>query len=80
MSQGIFVGGNRPKSKKAIKEAFAINPQSVRLEATSLFGNEYDGPIVDAPQGSHNFVGPDPYKDRKFYGTITVKNGKVTIK
>lgn len=70
--QGIFVAYNRPKSKKAVKEAILADPSRVSLEATSLFGNEYDGPVADAPPGTYHFVGPDPYTSRKFYGSITV--------
>jgi len=84
--QGIFIGYSRPKSKKAIKEAIAADPSRVRLEATSAFGTEYDGPVLDAPGGVYYFVGPDPYTKRTFYGQITVglKNGdgsrKITVK
>lgn len=71
--QGIFVNGQRPKSKKAVKEAIAENPASVRLEATSIFGNEYDGRVCDAPSGTYTFVGPNPNTDRRFYGTIKIE-------
>ncbi len=74
--QGIFINGYRPKSKKAVREA---DPSTVRLEATSLFGNEYDGLLSEAPDGRYTFVGPDPYTSRKFYGTATIKNGKVKV-
>lgn len=70
--QGIYVNGARPKSKKAVKEAVAANPESVRVERTSVFGNEYDGPLTGAPVGKITFVGPDPYRARNFYGTIVV--------
>jgi hypothetical protein len=77
--QGIFINGKRPKSKKAVKEACA-GFDSVRLEATSMFGNEYDGFVSSAPDGTYTFVGPDPYTKRSFYGNIIVKDGKVTVK
>lgn len=84
--QGLFVDGLRPKSKKAVKEAIAASVP-VRLQATSLFGDEYQGSVYDAPSGEYYFVGPDPYTDRRFYGTITVVAGqpldtasKVTVK
>jgi hypothetical protein len=77
--QGIYLGYNeRPKSKKAVKEALAEG-KAVNLEATSLFGNEYDGPVRTAPDGRYHFVGPDPYTNRKFYGTIIVKDGKASV-
>ena len=79
--QGIFINGERPRSKKQIKDVVAVDPHCVlRLEATSLFGNEYDGTLNNAPDGQYTFVGPDPYTSRKFYGTITKRDGKVTVK
>jgi hypothetical protein len=71
--QGIFVNGYaRPKSKKAVREAIESDPSSVTAEATSLFGNEYGGPISGMADGSSiHFVGPDPYTKRSFYGTVT---------
>ena len=79
MTQGVYVNGLRPKSKKAIKEAL-INGDEVSLEATSVFGNEYDGPVATAPDGFYTFVGPDPYRARNFFGNFVVKAGKVTVK
>lgn len=76
---GIFIKGQRPKSKKAIKEAVAAG-ERVRIESTSLFGG-YDGPVGEAPAGTYNFVGPDPYTARNFYGSIVVKaDGTATVK
>jgi hypothetical protein len=71
MSYGIFVNGTRPKSKKAVKEAVKNNDR-IRLENTSLFPGGYDGDINDAPDGRYDFVGPDPYTKRVFYGNIFV--------
>lgn len=78
--QGIFVGGKRPKSKKEVKEAIAADPSKVRVEATSLFGNEYDGPVSGIVAGaSITFVGPDPHTSRKFYGTIKKTDKGFTV-
>ena len=72
MTQGIWVNYNRPKSKKEVKEAIKANPKSVSLEATSFFGNEYDGPITEMPENKMVFVvGPDPERSRKYYLNIT---------
>jgi len=66
--QGLYVDGVRPKSKKQVKET---PPEEVRIEATSLFGNEYDGPLSNLPIGTTiTYVGPDPYTSRRFYGSI----------
>lgn len=72
--QGLFVDGRRPTSKKAVKEAVADDPYRVTVEATSIFGDEFDGalPNYDGAKGI-TFVGPDPYTKRSFYGTITRK-------
>ena len=78
--QGIYINNIRPKSKKEIKEAVANNPETVIIEATSLFGNEYNGTIADATDGNYTFVGPDPYTNRKFYGTLIIRDGKFSVK
>ena len=71
--QGIYLAGQRPVSKVAIKRAVAAGDvDQVSIEATSMMGNEYDGPLDEAPVGRINFVGPDPYTKRNFYGTINV--------
>lgn len=80
MTQGIYIKGARPKTKKQVIEAVNDDPTCVYLEATSVFGNEYSGSVAKAPDGTYTFVGPDPYTKRTFYGNIVVKNGKVTVK
>ncbi len=70
--QGIYIDGRRPASKKQVREAALENASRVALEATSPFGNEYDGPLSEAPAGDYTFVGPDPYDDRRFYGRIRI--------
>lgn len=81
--QGVYIDGRRPRSKKEIKETLAEldGPERVVLQPTSVFGNEYGGPLTDAPQGDYTIVGPDPYTSREFYGTITVDaTGRAGIK
>lgn len=80
MSQGIFIGRRRPKSKKEVKEAVAENPDNVFLERTAWIGNEYHGPVSGAPEGTHHFVGPDPYVKRSFYGSVVVDSKGVKVK
>lgn len=70
MSDGIFIQGKRPASKKAVKDAVKAG-LSVSIESTSMFGG-YDGPVENMPEGKRiDFVGPDPYTKRNFYGSIT---------
>ena len=72
--QGIYINYNRPKSKKEVIAAVKANPKTVSLEATSLFGSEYNGPITEMPVNKMVFVvGPDPYTARNFYLNITRK-------
>lgn len=79
--QGIYVNYERVKTKKIAVAAIKEHPETVTLEATSFFGNEYDGPILGMPVGTHaSVVGPDPYKLRNWYLNLTrTKEGfKVT--
>lgn len=84
--QGIWIvkdeGVRRPSSKKEVKEIALRDPSHVIIEATSLFGDEYDGRLSDAPRGSTiAFVGPDPYTKRRFYGNISVNGtGEVRVR
>jgi guanylate kinase len=71
---GIYIGNRRPKSKKAVKEAVAAG-EDVILEVTR-FGHEDTKTVSELPEGKYNFVGPDPYTKRDFYGTITVGHNR----
>lgn len=61
----------RPQLKKELKEQVANNPDSVYLEAASLYGNEYSGRLSFAPLLSYSVVGPDPYLSRAWRAEIT---------
>jgi hypothetical protein len=78
MADGIYVNYRRPKSKKELKDAFKLNPGSVTLQSTSLFGGA-DGPLTELPVGNYAVVGPCPYTARKWYASIKVTAGKVVI-
>lgn len=78
--QGIILSdGTRPKSKKQVRELVEAG-EPVYLEATSLFGNEYQGLVYDAPNGTYYIVGPDPYTSRRFYGQVVVTGSRVVVK
>jgi hypothetical protein len=71
--EGIIIGTAFAASKKAIKAAVAENPSNVTIHATSAF-TARNSPVrlTDMAIGQRiTFVGPDPYRNRKFYGTIT---------
>lgn len=81
MAQGIFVNGERPKSKRQIVETVKSGKlRHVHLEATSVMGNEPDGLLDEIPNGRYYFVGPDPYKNRKFYGQIIKSDAGVVVR
>jgi hypothetical protein len=80
--QGIYLiedgKWRRPRSKKEIK---GWNPREIVIEATSVFGDEWEGPASLMPGDRRMyFVGPDPYRSRRFYGTIERVAGKVVVK
>ena len=56
------------------------DPYGLVIEATSLFGNEFDGSLAEASKesqyGPYYIVGPDPYTSRKWYLTITYNRDK----
>lgn len=62
----------RPKSKKEVKEFATNNPAQVQVEYTALFHEERV--ILTHHTGARtiDFVGPDPYTSRKFYGNIII--------
>jgi len=57
------------RTKKELKE-YGIEKAPTFIE-TSMFGPEYKG------DGTYSVVGPSPYQ-RKWYATVTVKNGIIT--
>ncbi len=88
MTQGLFINGRRPKSKKEVREFIDAaylsqvrNPGAfldyIRIEATSWFGNVYDGPLSDNERTNPiTFVGPDPHTKRNFFGRIEFSQKK----
>lgn len=78
--QGVYNQvGQRFRTKKALREA-VTNDEYVLLEATSLFGDEYTGPLGAAPDGDYFIAGPDPYRDRRWYAHITKADDFVKVK
>jgi len=55
-------------TKKVMKTL--IGKQFIPIE-TSMFGAEYTG------DGEYPVVGPDPYTNRKWFASVTVKNGLI---
>jgi hypothetical protein len=74
---GIFVNGRRPANKKVVREAVAAGGR-VSIENTSPMFPQADGDVSGLADGKYCFVCPDPYNNRKYFGNLTVKAGKVT--
>ena len=67
------------KTKKALKELCANHPDVVRLYTTSAFGG-FHGKADELPANiTFNVVGPDPYTARKWYASVTNRDGKVKV-
>lgn len=80
MTQGIWDANYRPiPTKKALREAIKEG-KGLYLEATSIFGNEYDGPLSEAPAGSYWVVGPDPRRDRRWFAQIDKTDKGMKVK
>ena len=77
VNTGAFVDGKRPSSKKALREAVATGLY-VAFDVTGAFG-PLAGDVLHAPWsrsiGTHTLsvVGPDPYRKRSWYASVTVK-------
>lgn len=87
MTQGIFIDGKRPTSKKQVREAIAKMRAStkqpyprpyVTIEATSQW--DLNGSITMLPAGTYFFVVPSP-AERESFGNIEVRqDGKIIVK
>lgn len=76
---GAYVNAERPKTKKALKEAVAKTPDLLDFDATS-----FEGPamyqVKDLTPGLRlQVVGPDPYSKRSWYATVELKGGRVVV-
>lgn len=75
-------------SKAAIKRAWTADPSSVRFISVASVvspsrGAAFNGPVLgpeSLPAGTKlTLVGPDPERQRNYYGTVEVAKGKVKI-
>lgn len=74
MSFQAYVNGQKPKTKKALREALAADPSSVWFEDTSLVSNRGSLHFSELSP-SDVIVGPDATSQRNWYANI--RNGKV---
>lgn len=59
-------------TKQALKDAIASDPSSVFLYATSDLGPQFHDTADNLPDDMEfNVVGPNPYKNRNWYATVS---------
>lgn len=72
---GAYIDGNRPKSKKVLKEALRDAPETVRFDRTAAVGPDAGQPDImgnELPAGDTlTVVGPDPYTARTWYASVS---------
>ncbi len=84
---GVTINGERPARKKALRDAMESDPDTVLFDNTAVeLGADKrthfrgDEVLTDLKDGTTLTVtGPDPYTDRKWYASVTVKNGRVVV-
>lgn len=80
---GARLGDSDIPTKKALKELIATNPASVILYSTDAFGPNarlsWSADKLDTSR-KYTVVGPNPYKSRKWYATVTRTATGVTVK
>jgi hypothetical protein len=83
--QGVFYRRpsgalDRLPTKKSLKDQATAHPETIVLEATSVFGNEYGGDALEMPEGVDvTIVGPDPHTKRSWYATISRSGLRLTV-
>ena len=78
---GASIDGQRVKSKKQLRELLAENPAKVWFDGTAMIKDVrgYSGDQI--PEGiTLSVVLPDPYNDRRYYGNVENKAGKLVVK
>ena len=81
MIHGVYIDGERPRSKRALKLALAEDVCSVAIEDAAHYGLPEPIEASMIPEGEeYEVVGPDPYTDRRWTATITRSNGRVIVR
>jgi hypothetical protein len=78
MHEAFDHNGRYFPTKKALKDRARIGMTCCSIQSTSAFGNEFSGYLEDAPDGRYTIVGPTAFT-RRWFATVTVKGGKVTV-
>jgi hypothetical protein len=80
MTAQAYVNGVKPKTKKALRDAIKGDPRSVSLYDLNMIGNKGTRRADEIVEGEKvSVVGPDAERDRKWYATVVMSNGKVKL-
>ena len=67
-------------TKAALKRDCAADPTKVIFYGTSPMGRQWGGAVAGMPEDvTLSVTGPDPYKDRRWYASVTRKGDKVKV-
>ena len=82
MADGILINGGtrRPRSKKQIKELAKDDPRAILLELTRLGHEDVLSFEELVDRKTYFFVGPDPARERKFYGQLERQGDKLIVR
>ena len=83
INTGAYVNGERPKSKKALREALQDAPHTVQFDGTSPLSPD-GGRNYRADEVPEGFVltvcGPDPYTRRNWWANVSRNGDAFTIR
>jgi len=75
INAGAFINGERPSSKRALKDALKNAPHTVTFDKTA-HGDEGTLTVEDvlASTDAISVAGPDPYARRNWFAAITASD------
>ena len=78
---GAKSGGSWVQTKKRLKELLRDKPSDVTFVKTSMFeADQSDIPGDNIPQGVNlSVVGPDPWRQRTWYASVSRRGPKITV-
>lgn len=77
---GAYSDNQRIPTKAKLKQMVKETPELLRFDETSMYSQGCYLAISDIDHTmTLTVVGPDPYNNRKWYASVTIKNGKVHV-
>jgi hypothetical protein len=82
---GVRIFGRPAPSKAAIKRALKDSPDAIIWQEIGTVGNGWSerafstADLLAEGFSTITLVGPDPYRDRRWYGSLTPSKGTVKV-